>query len=274
MRRRDPSELVHDPIGGYVQGKSFMVWVQSPTRFGAMHHSPLEQIDQATATALFGILTHPKLTGPFELLHDLSEVADVDASAFTYAEMFIRHFGDALAARTRRLAVVRPSGLAGAAFSGIYHDWIQPRFDAKLCSDRGEAYVWLDIDGEDRRELEALREAFSQPELLRRLRAALAADLRQATVERIARSLSISVRSLQRHMAECGTSFSDELAAARVLAAEVLLIHGTSKIEAIARDIGFRSPAAFTSMFGRIRGESPTSFRERHRRGSGSATPE
>lgn len=38
--------------------------------------------------------------------------------------------------------------------------------------------------------------------------------------------------------------------------------------------IGFRSPAAFTSMFGRIRGESPTSFRERHRRGSGSATPE
>ncbi|MEO8550112.1 MAG: AraC family transcriptional regulator [Kofleriaceae bacterium] len=267
MRRRGTSELVQDPIAGYVQGKSFLVWVQSPTRFGAMHQSPLEQIDQETATALFGILTHPKLTGPFELLHDLSEVTDVDASAFTYAETFIRHFGDALAARTRRLAVVRPSGLAGAAFSGIYHDWIQPRFDAKLCRTRREAHEWLDIEGDDRRELEALREAFSQPELLRRLRAALAADLRGATVDRIARTLSLSARSLQRHMAGCGTSFSGELSAARVLAAEALLIHGSSKIDAIARDIGFRSPAAFTSMFGRIRGESPSSFRERHRRG-------
>ncbi|MEO7092086.1 MAG: helix-turn-helix transcriptional regulator [Polyangiales bacterium] len=266
MRRRTPSELLEDPIGGYVQGKSFMVWVQSPTRFGATHQSPLEQIDQATATALFGLLTHPRLTGPFELLHDFADVQDVDSSAFTYAETFIGHFADVLAARTRRLAVVRPSGLAGAAFSGLFHDWVQTRFDAMLCRDRSEAYDWLGIDGDDRKELEALQASFSQPELLRRLRGALAADLRQATVERMARALSVSGRSLQRHMAECGTSFSDELARARVLAAEALLIHGTVKIEAIARDIGFRSPAAFTSMFGRIRGESPSSFRERHRR--------
>jgi transcriptional regulator GlxA family with amidase domain len=270
VQRREPSELVRDPIGGYVEGKSFMVWVQSPTRFGAAHRSPLEHIDQTTATALFGILTHPRLTGPFELLHDFLEVEDVDASAFTYAEMFIRHFGDALAARTRRLAVIRPSGLAGAAFTGIYHDWIPTRFDAKLCRDRCEAYDWLGIDGDDRRELEALQEAFSQPELLRRLRAALAADLRQATVERVARTLSLSVRSLQRHIAECGTSFSDELARARVLAAEALLIRGTTKIEAIARDVGFRSAAAFTSMFTRIHGASPSAFRERYRSGSGS----
>lgn len=273
VQRREPSELLQDPIGGYVQGNSFMVWVQSATRFGAAHRSPLEQIDQATATPLFGLLAHPRLTGPFDLLHDFLEVADVDASAFTYAEMFIRHFADALAARTRRLAVIRPGGLAGAAFAGIYHDWIPTRFDAKLCSDRLEAYEWLGIDGDDRRELEALQEAFSQPELLRRLRDALAADLREATVERIARSLSLSVRSLQRHMTEHGTSFSDELARARVVAAEALLIRGTTKIEAIARDVGFRSPAAFTSMFSRIHGESPSAFRERYRGGSGS-TPE
>jgi len=272
MQRREPAELVLDPIGGYVQARSFMVWVQSPTRFGAAHRSPLEYVDQTTATALFGILSHPRLTGPFELLHDFLDVEDVDASAFTFAEMFIRHFADALAARTRRLAVVRPSGLAGAAFTGIYHDWIPTRFDAKLCRDRREAYAWLGIDGDERRELEALQEAFSQPALLRRLRDALAADLRQATVERIARALSLSVRSLQRHMAECGTSFSEELARARVLAAETLLIRGTMKIEAIARDVGFRSPAAFTSMFGRIHGESPSEFRERYRSGSGSTS--
>jgi AraC-like DNA-binding protein len=273
MQRREPAELVRDPIGGYVQGNSFMVWVQSATRLGAVHRSPLEQIDQPTATALFGILAHPQLTGPLDLLHDFLEVADVDASAFTYAEMFLRDFADSLAARTRRLAIVRPTGLAGAAFTGIYHDWVPTRFDAKLCSDRGEAYDWLGIDGDDRRELEALQQAFSQPELLRRLRAALAADLREATVDRIARTLLLSVRSLQRQLAECETSFSDELARARVLAAEALLIRGTTKIEAIAREVGFRSPAAFTAMFNRIHGESPSTFRDRYRSSSGS-TPE
>lgn len=267
MQRREPAELVRDPVGGYVQGKSFMVWVQSPTRFGAAHQSPIEHIDEPAATALFGILAHPSLTGPFDLMHDFLDVADVDAIAFTYAEMFLRGFADALAARTRRLAVVRPSGLAGAAFTGMYFDWIPSRFDAKLCNDRREAYAWLGIEGADRRELEALQAAFAHPELLRRLRAALADDLCEATVERIARTLSLSVRSLQRHMSESGTSFSNELAQARVLAAEALL-RGTMKIEAIAREVGFRSPAAFTSCFSRIRGESPSAFRERLRAGS------
>jgi AraC-like DNA-binding protein len=266
MRRRSPSEFLLDPIGGYVQGKSFLLWVQSPTRFGVTHQSPLEHSDAATATSLIGILTHPRLIGPFELLHDFTDVNDVDMTAFMFAEMFIRHFADALAARTRRLAVVRPSGLAGAALGGIFHDSVESRFDAKLCVDRREAYTWLGIDGNDRCELEALQESFAQPELLRRLREALAADLRHATVERTARLLSVSIRSLQRQLAECGTSFSEELARARVRAAEALLIHGSAKIEVIARDIGFRSPAAFTSMFARIRGESPSSFRDRHRR--------
>ena len=46
-KRKRPAQLVHDPVGGYVRGRSFMVWVQSPHRLGATHRSPLDVHDAA-----------------------------------------------------------------------------------------------------------------------------------------------------------------------------------------------------------------------------------
>ncbi len=254
-----------DPIGGVIEGKSFMVWVQSPQRFGAAHRSPLDLRDQAFAMALFGLPTHAALVAPYDLLHDMSDVEVVDRSVFGYVSSFVTQFADVLAARTRRLAVVRPTdGLAGAAIAGLFHDWVLPRFDAKLCASRREAYAFLAVPAADRHALEELYASFTQPELVRKLHAALALDLQHATLDRVAAALVVSTRSLQRRISECGTKFSAELARVRVQAAEALLVQHATKIEAIAREVGFRSAPAFTAAFRRINGMSPSAYREAH----------
>ncbi len=257
---------MRDPVGGYVRGRSFMVWVQSPRRFGATHRSPLDPQDQITANLLVALPVNAKIIAPFDMFHDLSAVEVFDRSAFEYARKFLEHWIEALAARTRRLAVVRPTGIAGAAFTGMFHDWVAPRFsDAKLCGGRDEAYAWLEIIGREQRELDALHAEFVKPELLHQIADALARDLRDATVERLAGGVALSVRSLQRRLTELGTSFSEELATARVRAAETLLTEASTKIETIGQEVGFRSAPAFTAMFRRIHGESPRTFRDRSR---------
>lgn len=69
----------------------------------------------------------------------------------------------------------------------------------------------------------------------------------------------------QRHLADTKTSFRDELAAVRIQVAKQRLVETDDKIEVIANDLGFRSVPAFTTMFGRLIGESPQAFRDRRR---------
>lgn len=266
MRRRDPDELVADPVGGYVRGRSFVVWVQSPHRLGASHRSPLDLQDQSIANLLVTLPVHAQLAAPYDVFHDLSGVDVFDRSAFDYAWKFLDSWVEMIAARTRRVAIVRPTGMAGAAFTGMFHDWVQPRFArSKLCEDRDDACAWLEIDDRDRREIDSVHAELFQPELLRQVADVLARDLREATVERLASTLALSIRSLQRRLTELGTSFSDELATARMRAAETLLLDAATKIETVGHEVGFRSAPAFTAMFTRVHGESPRAFRERSR---------
>lgn len=205
-----------------------------------------------------------RLIAPFDILHDLSDVDAVNPSVFGFAEAFIKQYIGVLAQRTRRVAVVRPDGLAGAALTGMFHDWVAGRLDAKLVATRREAYAFLGVSADDRAELDELHASFIQPEAMRRLQTALADDLQRATLERIAMAVGVSTRSLQRRIAECGTTFSGELAKARVRAAEALLARPDVKIEVIAREVGFRSAPAFTAAFRRITGTSPSTYREAH----------
>jgi AraC-like DNA-binding protein len=190
-------------------------------------------------------------------------VTAVDERAFVWARGFIEQWIGEIARRARRLAIVRPAGLAGATLTGLFYDWVQPRFDAKLFGERSAALDWLEVDAVSRAAIDELHDSFMQTPWIRQLREALARDLRDATVDRIAEALAISARSLQRQLSGHDTSFSDELARARIRAAEAMLLESVEKIETIATHVGFRSPSAFTAMFRRVNGETPIAFRER-----------
>jgi AraC-like DNA-binding protein len=172
----------------------------------------------------------------------------------------------ALAPRVRAASIVRPAGMPGATMAGLFLDLVAPVICAMLFTDRSEAFAWLGRpDGEAARQAldQVLRELFDLPLIVRQLRDWLRAHLDAPTVEGAARALGSSTRTLQRTLAESGTSFRAEIDRARVRAAEAELLDHGSKLEVIARHVGCSSLSGFSKLFRRVTGETPSEFRER-----------
>lgn len=253
-----------DPVGRYVAGRSFVAWMSSPALVGASHFAPFEPADFDMLRALFPLPLHPALVAPYDVIHDLGGVDVLDRRAFDVLAQFLATHMPQLAGRVRKLAVIRSAGLAGAAFTGLFHDFARNRFDGELFADRAAALAWLGVGDDTRAALDAMMAPFEQAApVLRQLRDAIALDPAGITLDAAATAIGHSTRSLQRHLAHHATSFRDELARARVTAAKARLVETDDKIEVIALELGFASVAAFTTMFGRIVGESPHAFRQR-----------
>ncbi len=265
MRRAASAEdFFAAPIGAYVVGRTFVAWMHGPALVGASHVGALDAADLPALEALFDLPLHRALVPPYDVVHDLGGVDALDSRAFELHAQFLASRMPKLVGRVRKLAVVRPAGLAGAAFTGLFHDFADAQFDATLVTDRTAALAWLGVAPAVQAEIAAAIAELEGTPLRRRLRDAIAADP-QLTLERAATAIGHSARSLQRHLAAEQTSFRDELIRARVELAKARLIETDDKIEAIARDLGFRSVAAFTTMFGRAIGEPPHAFRQRRR---------
>jgi AraC-like DNA-binding protein len=168
----------------------------------------------------------------------------------------------------RRVAIVRPEGHAGIVLAGVFYELVTGVFEAALFADRREAAQWLghpealaasqELDGI----IESLRNL--SPEI-RRLQTHLAAQLARPNIEEAAAELGISSRSLQRLLGAVGTSFRRQVEHARVRAAEALLLDGQTKLEAIAREVGYSTLSHFSVAFRRATGETPSDFRRRRR---------
>jgi AraC-like DNA-binding protein len=81
------------------------------------------------------------------------------------------------------------------------------------------------------------------------------------TVQLSAHLGDMSVRSLQRHLANEGTSYREVVQHAKFEAARELLKQPGVKITDIAYETGFTSPPHFTRFFRRIAGVSPSDYR-------------
>lgn len=256
-------KLVADPVGHFVEGKSFVAWVQTAGRMGGLHLGPFDHADRQMMAELFPIVASPSLAARYDLVHDLSRVGAFDRDEFAFFENFLAHWIDQLATRVRRLAVILPGELAGATLSGMFHKWVVPRFDARLCTTTAEMFDFLAITGGERDELARLYETHADPDLRRRVCSEIAKFPIDTSIERVAAALGTSVRSLQRRLTSLGTTFRRELMATRVRLACSRLLDPAAKIETIAREVGFQSPEAFTAMFRKVMGESPSRFRSR-----------
>jgi AraC-like DNA-binding protein len=80
----------------------------------------------------------------------------------------------------------------------------------------------------------------------------------------VAAELGISARTLQRRLAEDGTSFRQIVRAERDRVAEALLRARHTPMVAIAHDLGYSDTAVFSRAFKSWRGTSPRGFRQRH----------
>jgi AraC-like DNA-binding protein len=264
--RKTVDDFLARPVGGYVTGRSFIIWAQTASRLGSAYFGRPDAADFEALRALFELHKNPRLEPPFDAICDGRDLSELDRAAFALLSEYLTPQWGEIAARVRRLAIVRPRGMAGATLAGLFHELVRPHVTAELFDDRAPALEWLGGDEAARAEVSAVMAAWSgAPPLLRALREYLRSKLRAATIEGAAQALARSPRSLQRALREHDTSFRAELDGARVRAAERLLAESDLKIETVAREVGCR-PSSFYELFKRATGRSPAEFRAPRRR--------
>lgn len=87
---------------------------------------------------------------------------------------------------------------------------------------------------------------------------------RSLSIDLVSEAAQMSVRSLQRHLAEEGLSYSDLLAEARFDLATKLLGDPHAKIIDVSLELGYDDPAHFCRAFRSLSGQSPTEYRRSH----------
>lgn len=103
------------------------------------------------------------------------------------------------------------------------------------------------------------------------VRAAIAASLRHGgtSLQHTASQLGVSVRSLQRHLSEMGTSYSEMVAEVRLDTACYLLLESNERISDIALRLGYAGPSSFSRTFMRLMKIQPVVYRRKQRNGKG-----
>lgn len=223
-------------------------------------------IGEATAALVRSLkleLSEP--VAPHGSLVDVSRVESVDAAAFEALNDYVSGHRAELSRAVTRLALVRPSGLAGAVTSGFFTVTGAP-YPVEVFDSARAALAWLDERDEVADALEALVvEVTGRSPLLSRLHAALAEQLTGATLESIAKALGVSHRTLQRRLQDAGTSFAAELLRARLDEARRRMRDSDEPLASIALAAGFSSQQHLSTAFKKATGEQPSAWRKRER---------
>lgn len=154
-----------------------------------------------------------------------------------------------------RVLGVEPRFAAGTAALVLSRaDWDRPM----PSSDPG---LFAALDDHARRLLERSATA----PLADRIRAAIAGDLpgREPSLAAVARRVALSPRSVQRRLAEGGTSFARTVDAVREERAKAFLRSGDVSLAEVSWLLGFSEQSAFTRAFRRWTGASPTEWRRK-----------
>ncbi len=83
------------------------------------------------------------------------------------------------------------------------------------------------------------------------------------TIDQAADRLGTSIRSLQRHLAQQGLSYSDLVDGVRYQAAQNMLRESAHSIAEVAAALGYRDTSSFSRAFARWSGTGPRAYRRR-----------
>jgi AraC-like DNA-binding protein len=265
-------EMARAPVGRYVAGERFVHFCAAPNLWGVLLWGR-PTIEDARQLGRSLVLELGPPAEPHVSLVDASRLEGADGGAFGALEWFLSRHGDTLSRQVLRLALVRPAGLVGAVVAGVYEVARRP-YPVQVVDDVPLALSWLAESGERLGEPDTIAAMLAEvharvsgtPAVVRSLRAALDAQVATIEIGGAARALGMSQRSLQRKLADQGTSFKEELAAARIRAAERLLLDTDAALTTIALEVGCASLQHFSAMFRAHTGQSPSAWR-RGRRG-------
>lgn len=263
MQRVGLDEFARAPVGRFVAGATWAHFCASPELWGVIlwgRPGKRDALDLGRSLVLElapGAVAHASVI-------DASRLEAGDPSAFRAAERYLTQFHEALRAKVTRLALIRATGMSGALVSGAF-DVLPRPYPVHVVGTARDAFAALGLADRAALLAEIHADASGTPRAVGALRAHLDGHLARPALTVAARRLGVSVRSLQRLLSDAGTTFTAEVADARVRAARRLLLDTDAPLADIARDIGCSSLPHFSTLFRRRTGESPSAFRARGR---------
>ncbi len=270
MRGVTVEELGKSPVGAYVRGETFVHACVHPSLWAILLWGKPSEADALVLYRSLVLELEPPAV-PHTKLIDASRLQGGDPMAFELLERYLTMYAEALARSITKTAVVRPAGLSGAMVSGVY-EVLQPPYPFEVFDNAVEALTWLARNVafepsplEIAAELGLLFDSESNLHpVVGSLAILLDANLSGLSVEEAARSLGMSDRTLQRRLGEAGTTFQDQMADARVRAAQKLLLRDIP-VTTVALEVGCSSPQHLNTLFRRRTGLSPSEWRRRQR---------
>lgn len=264
----DIDRFASDPVGACVVADSWIHWCARPELFGVLLWGRPSGDSVRALIRSLRVELRPTIQSHRSLV-DASRVDGVDATAFELLAGYVREQHARLATQVTRLALVRPGGFAGASVAGFY-EVLAPPYPVEVFDDARGALSWLDA-GADHAWLDELeqahRELTSVSPLIASLRAVIVDRLLEVDIGAAARALGLSARTLQRRLMEDGTTFQQELAAARIREAQRRMRDSDAPLTEIAHDVGFTSIQHFSTQFRRAVGLTPSEWRASGRPG-------
>lgn len=261
-------DYLRDPLGRYLIGDGFLHWYASADLCGFI---VWQRADEPFIRRLVQVLDVERTPhAPHLSLVDLRRLESPDPSAFHLFVDYMRKREKDFAVSVRRQALVRPEGIIGAVVGGFY-SLLSPKYPSRVFTDANEALVWLGLGPEQGPALMAelnklVAEATNQSPLLQQLHRVLRPRLVEASLADTAREMGMSERTLQRRLKEANTSFQAELNNVQVRTAQQLLLETDMKLTAVAVEVGCASLQHFSSLFRKLVGESPSTWRDQQRK--------
>lgn len=266
-----PASSVRDflsaPLGRYYCGRRHAVFAHSPTLIGFASWGYPDVDDVRELLKLCEIGVAPGAV-PHRFIVDLRALELIDPRTFGMFVDFTRGHREALARNVLGQAQLRPEGLVGAIISGFSHVARLP-YPERVFGDVADALAWLELDHDlgtgllD--ELTRIRDAASGTDgTVRCVRAELDSSHVRPLGE-VATRLGLSRRTLQRALRDAGTTFRLESRSAWLRRAQSLLRDGDRNLSWVAAELGFSSVQHFSTAFRRALGETPSTWRARHR---------
>jgi AraC-like DNA-binding protein len=256
--------FLRSPVGRFTLTGSALVWCSSASLCGAHFWGRPGEAETRAILRVFDQYDQA-MAIRFDVLLDVREVEVVEPGALTLLFAWIVQHRAALRRRVRLQASVIRAGPIGFLFAGLlpaigrthrFHTFTDPAeaFRA-LAGDAGRELA-LEVEGIAAR-------ARALPRELQLIRALLAARV-DTTLDQAAAQLSVSARSLQRILARQGTTFHDEVVAARLALAQKILLTSDQKLAGVGARVGI-SERALTLLFRAQTGLTPAEWRKRRR---------
>ncbi len=271
MRSADGvDDYLRNPLGSYFVGDGFLHWYAAADLCGFVLWG---RPGEAQARRLVEVLDVERTpNAPHCSLVDARRLESPDPGAFGLFVKYMQQRERDFAVSVQRQALLRPEGLIGAAVGGFY-SLLSPSYPSKVFTSTGEALSWLGVSEQRAASLlselnQLVAEATGQSPLLQELHRVLRTRLVEASLADIAREMGMSERTLQRRLKEGGTSFQAELNAVQVRTAQQLLRETDMKLTAVAVEVGCASLQHFSTLFRKLVGESPSTWRDQHRAGA------